>query len=180
MGGLIAFEMARQLADQSAEVAQLVLIDAELPDPATAGRELSDREVLAGIVRDLTGQPGQPEVGEALLDAALVLTELRRRGVLPEEISFETWERLRALYGANLRAIARYRGGPYDGPLRLIQAATQPEGVGSPHLTWLRADLDVTVDTVPGDHYSIWAPEHLPALAAALGERLGARGEVQR
>ncbi|MCT9077907.1 amino acid adenylation domain-containing protein [Streptomyces fulvoviolaceus] len=180
MGGLIAFEMARQLADQGAEVAQLVLIDAELPDPATAGRELSDREVLAGIIRDLTGQPGQPEVGAPLLDAASVLTELRRRGVLPEEISFESWERLRALYGANLRAIARYRGGPYDGPVRLIQAATQPEGAGSSHLTWLRAGLDVTVDTVPGDHYSMWAPEHLPTLAAALGERLGARVEVQR
>ncbi|MCH0538727.1 amino acid adenylation domain-containing protein [Streptomyces sp. MUM 203J] len=170
MGGLIAFEMARQLTEQGAEVARLVVIDAELPDPRTVGAELSDREVLAGIVRDLTGQP---EACHDLGDDAGVLGELQRRGVLPEELSTASWQRLRALYGANLRAIARYRSASYDGPVQLIQAAEQPEGTDGPQRSWERAGLSVIVDTVPGDHYSMWSSDRLPALVTALGRRLG-------
>src|SRR6185295_43164 len=73
MGGIVAFEMARQLAAQSEEVEQVVLLDVAA---AGLGGEADESTVLAWFARDLAGLLGQPlPAGLGDIPAGASLTE---------------------------------------------------------------------------------------------------------
>lgn len=175
MGGLVAFEMARQLAAEGARTGPPVLIDVALPDPDRVPTEFSEELLIGRMVADLTGDESLDRAGADRLGA---FDLLRARRVLPDEMSEESWHRLFRLYAAHLRAIERYRPGGYDGPVRLIQAADRQESTEEPAVSWRRAGIDVTVQTVPGDHYTMWREDrHLAALTEAVGRHLAALPE---
>jgi surfactin synthase thioesterase subunit/acyl carrier protein len=94
-GGLVAFEMARQLRAQGEEIAGLTLIDP--PEPADPhSTDFDESSLLAAFARE----PGIPP--------DLDPSDLRRH--------FE-------IFRANAMASRAFRPGPYDGPLDLIEAA---------------------------------------------------------
>ncbi|HYC03628.1 MAG TPA: amino acid adenylation domain-containing protein [Azospirillaceae bacterium] len=150
-GGLVAFEMARQLAVLGETVTHLLLVDSHLvrPDATLHYADMLDRAFHAQVL----GERG-PEnaVGDADLEA------------------------LRHRLAADARLALAYRGGPYAGPVTLLRASERPETV-DPAPAW-RALLDdrLRVLDVPGDHYSLWREPHYPALLAAW---TAAMGEVE-
>ncbi|MGA8117573.1 MAG: amino acid adenylation domain-containing protein [Actinocatenispora sp.] len=172
MGGLIALEMARQLGQKGELVSRLVVVDAVLPAADAPVDELTERAVLTRMVQDLTGEVGVRPDLDAVTDRAAVFGHLRARGVLPAETPESSWRRLAEVYAANLRALARYRPDSCPGPVLLVQATARPAGTASPADSWSRAGADCVVETVAGDHYTMWQAAGLDAIVVALGDLL--------
>ncbi|MPY95574.1 MAG: amino acid adenylation domain-containing protein, partial [Acidimicrobiia bacterium] len=175
MGGVVAFEMARQLVAEGRTVAQLVLVDSPAP---TASPVPADAEILAGYGAHLAASSGHeaPEPGEVAggdagtRDVAALFERLRGAEHIPAELDLATFERRFAVFRANVLALHGYQAtGPYAGDITLVRAAESPDasagwiehaGIADP-ATLRRA-------TVPGTHYSIWAEPGLSDLALSL------------
>jgi amino acid adenylation domain-containing protein len=142
MGGLIAFEMARQLRDLGDTVELLGLLDSRLPAP--------------GDVLDV--------------DGAAVRQEAQTLGLLPDGLDEAEVARTVAVVRANLHALASYAPGRYPGHVTLIRAQ-EAEGDAQADGTRGWGDLaggGLTVERVPGSHETMLDPPHVDALAAAL------------
>jgi len=178
LGGVIALEMARQLADAGHPVGAVVLLDPGLP---TGPRPPDDLFTLSSFVGDLAGLAGvappgiDPRAVRGLDREALeefTLDVLDRAGLVPAGLHDEVRMRMRA-FGTNVRALHTHRPRPYHGPVTLIRTADGPD---TDSATWRALCPRLDRRTVPGDHYTMLRPPHLAALATAVREAL--RGPV--
>jgi amino acid adenylation domain-containing protein len=183
MGGLIAFEMARQLAREGATPDLVALIDT-LPPAQNLVPLPSEDELLPAFARDLTRLLGH--------DVAISLDDLRAlppqeklshvvrlghaTGLLPEDFGLAQIEPLFSTFAANLQANRTYAPEPYPGRLTLWLSEQTFATVG-PDLpaAWNRLALEgVETTTLPGDHYSLLRGPQVERLAREITERLGA------
>jgi amino acid adenylation domain-containing protein len=173
-GGLVAWEMARQLAARGEKVALLVLLDTSPPQALGDLSEL-DAATLAALLR---AEPGGAALAPHQLAALL------------------------ALVRSHLRAFAAYRPAPLACPVALLQAQQRRPGAGAGGadgaaaaatpaaalVTWRRLALGPFVHrVVAGDHYGMLREPEVGRLAAEI-EQLwrqtaagaGAAGEAAR
>ncbi|QKV94598.1 amino acid adenylation domain-containing protein [Streptomyces sp. NA02950] len=189
-GGIVAFEMARQLRQSGAEVDHLVLLDAITPT-AGAGRDTAPDSLLTWFMWELLWlNRGADAPAEALPqgldeDAAfdLILQRAVDAGVLPPGSPSTCVRRLFRVFEANWQALLDYHPEAIDQDLTLLRAtAPLPEvlesahrAVGSSHLDpangW-RAWTTGRIETVgvPGDHLQIMAEPHIAAVAQRIAE----------
>ncbi len=174
-GGLVAFEMARRLTAAGEEVELLALIDSFLPRPRAAG-EPKGHELTRLLARDLEGLSGRAlelsadgPAGEGLrplLDRAVAA------GALPADVGLARFERLAAVYQANLLAFHRYRPQTYGGRIDLFTAQDGEER-SEMAAAWSEvAGGGLSRHGVPGNHYSVLREPRVEALAEALRARL--------
>jgi amino acid adenylation domain-containing protein len=185
MGGLVAFEMARQLQAAGAAVEQLVLLDTAPPEiGATADGVEGPAALLGAFIHDLTALSGGnlAEAREGIEslggdDPGAVFERLAAAGLLPPELGAERVRELFEVFAANVHALRRYTAeGPlYRGPLELFLAATPSMDRESAVAGWRRhvdqaseVGAGVTVTAIPGDHYGILRSPGVEALAARL------------
>lgn len=155
-GGLVAFEMARQLREEGEEISFLGLLDSYPPDIL---RQLehtqsspNDASHLAQVfARDLLGvEHFSPSPGEDMAEALLNTEQAVRllQGVSPIQLG-----RIFKVFQANWEATLDYDPAPCVLPLTVIVAAS--EAGADLGKTW-RDDVrgEMRVLTVPGDHYS--------------------------
>ncbi|MFF2848884.1 amino acid adenylation domain-containing protein [Streptomyces sp. NPDC058001] len=187
LGGIIAHEVAQQLARQGETVAALVVMDSAAPsesppddqvdvDPGTGADAAEEVEVLARFAWHY-----QLELDDAKLSTmngeerfTHLLDRARRAGVLPMDAGSERLRQLLAVYGHNLRAADAYmrRGQPADTarfPVLLVRAEEDPIWPDlDTTLGWagLYGDL-VDVAAVAGDHHTM--------LRADLAEHVAGR-----
>jgi thioesterase domain-containing protein len=122
-----------------------------------AGRAENAREVLAAARK-----AGGPQV-------RAVLQELTRIGALSGSAAGEA-ARLFELTHALAAAGRRHHPERYSGPTALIRAsASQAAG---PSLGWSGLIEELTVEVLPGDHFSLLSPERAPALAQAIAAQI--------
>jgi amino acid adenylation domain-containing protein len=188
MGGVVAFEMARQLRQAGEEVELLALVDSYAPGhPGGVPRDLDEAAVRALFARDLAGLLGRPlpaaaaglerlAPGTPLADAFAAAQAV---GLLPSELDFAETARMLAAFRANLRRLQGYGGAPYPGRLILFRAggsvpAAEPPAEADPTLGWEALADAVEVEPIEGDHYSLVRFPAVESLAARLGARLGA------
>jgi amino acid adenylation domain-containing protein len=186
LGGLIAFEMARQLRQEGQEIASLVLLDTHLPDPGLLPERMGARQLLAALALQIGVDPGELAAAQeelAELPAAEQLQPLleraHRAGVATTDFSLADLRRLHETFVANLRAAASYQPRPLDVPILLFQAdETRPiEHRGVDSSSWASlARGAITVMAAPGDHYSMLREPHAELLAQLLREENPARG----
>jgi amino acid adenylation domain-containing protein len=187
LGGVIAFEMARQLERQGREVPLLALIDslapARRPAPPAAGGDLVRlfAEDLAGLL-DLSGERAEIQLPAAEPAALRALCDIARaHGHLPHDLDAASVERLFAMFKAGHRALAGYTAEPYQGPVLLFTAGDEAAGRRDPTLGWRDlAPGGLSLCSLPGNHYTIVRSPAVEEIAAALGTRLatiGRRGE---
>lgn len=152
-GGLVAFEVARQLSVQGHEVPLVIMLDSYAPEPFI---DVMDEErkfyepvkqvVLRSLVRSIHG-------------AGRVLpTKLRNFNII------DTYD----------RATPEYHARPYDGDVAVIKAVGSP---GPPDMGWgkhVRGNL--ILRTIEGDHYNI-IKEPLVADLAKVMEGIFVRQE---
>jgi amino acid adenylation domain-containing protein len=176
LGGIVAFEMARQLRALGEEVALLAVLDAT---PGYAGAEESDLDLLlhvAAYVESLWGR----ELGLASGDLAragpdgafaLLLERLREVDLLPPGAGEERLRRILAVYRANAQAARAYTASPYPGRITLFRTAGGPDTVGGapPDLGWGTIGGAVEVHVVPGEHLTLLAEPNVRTLAHRLG-----------
>ncbi|AGC45224.1 non-ribosomal peptide synthetase [Myxococcus stipitatus DSM 14675] len=187
LGGVVAFEMARELERQGQRVEQLVLLDSFAPGDALLEREPDGALLLAGMALDLArtagGEPTlRPELLTGLADEeqlTRVAQHARASGWLPPEVRDVDLRAWRDVTRANLRALSAYRPGPYGGgPVTLFRAkdAKRERVVDASH-GWSRfvAPDQLTVEDVSGDHYSVLRAPDVDGLATRLASLLGSK-----
>ncbi|MGZ3458357.1 MAG: non-ribosomal peptide synthetase, partial [Archangium sp.] len=159
MGGVVAFEMARQLQARRERVALLALID---PSPARSGQEEPEEDVgpdMAALFASDLGQLTSPPLAESLLDVDAGPPQLHA---------------LLDVFSHNMRALRRYVPRCIEGRATVLRAADSVR-VGSEEddRGWgQKVSGGVELLEVPGDHYGILRPPHVQVLAEHLMELL--------
>jgi amino acid adenylation domain-containing protein len=188
-GGVIAFEMARQLRSAGQEVALLALFDTYSRPPVRSARPSFLRfagwrlEFHVGAMSRL--EPGK-RLGYLSARASSAAGWVRRRcaawlGRLRGGLSRPLPTAYDFVRSANQEAARVYRPQPYDGTITLFRATGM--GLASsddPYLGWGDVPgVDIEVIEVPGVHRSILREEEdIRTLAEKLSERLErAQGE---
>ncbi|WP_370451132.1 amino acid adenylation domain-containing protein [Corallococcus sp. CA049B] len=186
LGGVIAFEMARQLRAQGQAVGLLALVDAFVPgvgapsgDAPRKDPDASTRVAFAQTVAQAFSLtlPVSDEALERMEDEAMLGTLLAmgiQAGLLEEATGREQLRALFRVYQANLRAMDRYVPSPYDGPALLLAATEATPTPGVPrHRGWepfVRGGLDVR--DVPGGHHQLMQEPYVRHVATLLREAL--------
>jgi thioesterase domain-containing protein len=178
-GGVVAFEMARQLRQRGRPVALVALFDswapALVPMPAFE-RHAGEADIVRLYLRDQAGLQGldaswldgePPGMNEA---AALdwLLARAHETGLLRASLSSAQVRPLLDVYGANVRAYSSYRAYrplPGDDRLTLFRPRSSPE----PTNGWSAyASEPVEVHEMAADHYSMLMPPAVDGLADRL------------
>ena len=175
-GGVVAFEMARQLQASGADVALVVLLDSGPPGVVDTNDSVS---LLAGFAGNL-GIPINL-VSEELLRSGTetqlhwLLDQAHRSQALPPDLSLDDLRRQFDLYLADIEAVRNYHPPAGSFPLLLLRAADDefPEMIER----WSRLSSNkLEVHNVPGDHVTMIGAQHIATLAEVLRNRL-ARAE---
>ncbi|HYU30619.1 MAG TPA: amino acid adenylation domain-containing protein, partial [Thermoanaerobaculia bacterium] len=197
MGGVVAFEMARQLESRGEAVDAVVLIDSFAPGATGLSEPLTGGALVAAFALDLAGLLGieigglPPELLTLEEDEALrrIAALAESSGLLPPGLDAADLTRRFATFAANHQALGRYTGGPGASRLILLRAAARPAGMPpiDPDHGWgAFAAKPVEVHELPGDHYTLLREPVVADLAALLAgslepsmnDRLGANQEL--
>jgi thioesterase domain-containing protein/acyl carrier protein len=119
-GGLIAFEMARQLRDGGAEVGLLALLDTTVPNP-----EDSTPFTEQMLVEAMAGEFGCPDLipaPPAVLTLAELVEKARTGGRLPPGFTLAHAGRIANVFRNTVRCHWAYRPRPWEGPMLLVRA----------------------------------------------------------
>ncbi len=173
MGGVVAYEMARRLHSAGEEVEQLLLFDSYPPQLLNRAFGEPPALALAHYLSGLCGITMPIDVSrlpDTAPDAAVaVLLHARLQGYPPGQADPARLERLARVFQANLAAWHAYAPGPYRGRLTLLRAAGTPGELADNGWRGVCGHA-LTVQTVPGDHYSLLRPPHVQALAASVDQ----------
>jgi acetoacetyl-CoA synthetase len=171
-GGLVAYEMARQLAAAGQAVEPLVLLDPYV------GREMGTLRRLAERGYHATRRLVRLPPGQAWAALRERLREFRLVGTLPrcpsEGLGLPPLQA--QVYDALSHSIDQYRPAAHDGPVLFVHAREVLRGQVNPMPAW-RALLGqrMRVVEVPGEHLDL-VGAHAAQVAALLDEGLGAVG----
>jgi thioesterase domain-containing protein len=182
MGGLVAFEMARQLEAAGDEVELLALVD---PTPPSGGegaapREADDPALLAGFALHLELPVERIALAPEEILAAPPAERPRRAweaaraaGAVPDHLDRARFERLWAVFRANAAASAAYRPAPCASDLLLVLAEDRGEPAARDVARWEGLTTGtVRSAVVPGDHFTLVREPRVREVAALLTEAL--------
>jgi amino acid adenylation domain-containing protein len=177
-GGLLAFEMARQLAAQGADVQLVALLDTHLPAARQAGAapaEVDDATIIVELLGpdlDLAEEELRRLTPEAqrrhLVDLA------RRAQALPPGLDEAAIQAMMAIVHRHGRLVHSYQPRPYPGRLTFFRAA-----LDRPHdsnLERWQALTRETLEVIPlaASHRDMVSPPQVEALAEELARRVAA------
>jgi amino acid adenylation domain-containing protein len=180
LGGVVAFEMGRQLEAAGQKVSLLAILD--VPAPGT--REILDDDDLVLMLDFAEGMGLSPENISLPREQALKMSVQERlayvieqgqlEGVVPTDLTFATAERLWEVFQENLQAVMVYRGGSYGGKVTLFRTAATATYFSEDHtMGWEElADGGVQVEDVPGTHNTMVRTPHVKTLASRLSTHL--------
>jgi amino acid adenylation domain-containing protein len=178
-GGLVAYEMARQLAEQGERAGLVAILDAaprestEAPPPDEV--ELLVRGLGEVFLQAVPLDPAELRGLDTRAQVALVLERARRAGQVPGDFDEQRAAGLVEVFKANLRAARTWEPRPYPGRITVVRAADSRHLGPDPAGGW-DAFAAVDVITVPGDHHRIVTPPYVEALAQSLRTALDAAG----
>ncbi len=192
-GGLVAYEVARQLRAQGEEIALLAIWDMVAPvyelSPDTAVDDLpSLLETIATIeeVFQTSLALTPEELAPLSMDERLELCwqRLKAVDVLPQNADSGLIRHMTNFEQATLQSMVSYpaEAQATDQAMVIFRAAdtavnsfisSQPALHQTPDLGWSQlASGPIAIHTVPGDHFSMLTPVNAPALAAQLRDYL--------
>ncbi len=183
MGGLAAFEMARQLQAREQRVSLLALLDTTFPtNDSTA---VDDVDLLIAFLTDLartlakdlqvTYNDMQGLTSRARLD--FVFERARQADLLPPDVGPEALSTYFDVFKANVQAMAAYRPQPYKGKITLFQAEKTPADSLQGWKTVV--DHPPAIFTVPGDHYTMLTQPEVKVLARQLSDSLSQATDIE-
>lgn len=174
-GGLVAFEIARQLLQQGEQVAMLGIIDTRAPGFPIPREDLSLRQRFQVWWRPLLPQANQDSYSRENVKAGLrqILLRFWAR-ILKRVRGSATVHRWRFLYvlDANVRMRNRYVPGQYRGAITLFRSESRPPSelfLDDPSMGWSRYCTDqIQLIDIPGTHGAHIRPPHATSLAREL------------
>ncbi|HEX5884179.1 MAG TPA: thioesterase domain-containing protein, partial [Pyrinomonadaceae bacterium] len=174
MGGVIAFEMARQLQRQGQQVAMLAMIDARVPD--TQGTEFNwgvllsifaldlglTYENLSTTIEETTARPQMTQLRQVWMDA-------RRADLVPSDMTLIEFRKLFDTFKLHANTMRRYRPAEFEGRITLFSAEQEHAKHLGPLKGWDKfATGGVDIHIIPGDHFSMVKEPHVQVLAERL------------
>jgi len=184
IGGIVAYEMAQQLAASGESVGLLSLIGTWPPDSvedklATSKSAQKLAFLRDGVTRHLNAMREQPRgqrLAYLMKKAGIIVEMVARRDVYrgETEVLQQDW-----VSGINRHAAASYSPEPYSGDIVLVIPDSQsPAADRDPRLTWRNLVAGTsTVIRLPGDDSgALLRPPHAEMLADVLAKRLVAAG----
>jgi thioesterase domain-containing protein/aryl carrier-like protein len=180
-GGLVAYEMVRQLKSMGEEVDYLVLFDSPLPGQATPSRMNQNLNLARNLVRRGFG-PMRPYLRMRMRNSLLRFIPQREgraeelaqaaRAIGAVDVEDSGFVNLFHYFSA---AADRYQVVDVEVEAALIKAdrvwPVHPHDYGWGQ--YINGHLDVV--EAPGDHWAMFYPENAPRLAAALRQLLDRR-----
>jgi thioesterase domain-containing protein len=189
MGGVIAFEMARQMHEEGQEVALLALVDSYAPSstPAEAiSAEATSANDLAGFALHLGFTYDRIVAADsAILTLApaeqltYLLAEAKASGIVTADTTLEDLSTMWEVFKANSRIMTNYQGGHYQGTVTLFRAESilgvgqnvaLPEDPERGWGKWVAGGVDVI--QVPGNHFTMVQEPQVKVIAEQLLARL--------
>jgi amino acid adenylation domain-containing protein len=183
-GGVVAFEMARQLRASGHEVGPVLLFDAFVWNNPTSGRDTGAAGGASAVSMVAAAVPAEVAMAfravyRRAAKAALVLDEWRRSAALRARLDPTSAMRLRLARCTSTagRLLSRYTPGVYDGRLVLF---TPPES-GDCRRLWLGlARGGLIAHEMPGSHLDMLEEPAVAATAALIREYLDGEVDVGR
>lgn len=180
-GGVLAFEIARQLGPEQVE--RLVLLDSAAPGDGFRF-EAGDAEAAALAARRIGHMLGMPIELDADADSIkdldalalcdVLLDKIEALGLPVGESSRAQARTIVAVREASLRAWRAYRPAPLDAPNTHVWLARAEDAPADWTLGWdALIPHNLTRRTVGGTHVGMMDEPHLSALAALLRDVLG-------
>jgi len=161
MGGMVAFEMARQLLSQDKKVASLVMIDSAMPRQGERPSE-DDAAELYSYVLHLGVSHSELSLDELKrLDPARQITCCMDRGKtsgwIPQNWGVEQFQASFSVFKANSRAMWRYLPGDYPGKILFFKAREKNFPAGTVFdQGWKELARDgIEVIEIPGNHFTM-------------------------
>ncbi|HLL71284.1 MAG TPA: amino acid adenylation domain-containing protein, partial [Pyrinomonadaceae bacterium] len=181
LGGVVAFEMARQMREVGQQVALLALLDS--PAPVRPVEELDEVKLLAGLASDLSLPISEEDLRRLEPDRRLLqlLEQARQQRLVPLDYDLTQARRLLDIYQTNVRALSNYQPQHCAQRITLFRAresaADNSDHSGhpaaDPALGWTALSTHpVNVHEVSGDHISMITEPHVQTLAAELKRML--------
>jgi thioesterase domain-containing protein/acyl carrier protein len=178
LGGVVAFEMARQLKASGDDVPMLTLIDSPSPSAFSEIGQEDELLQLANFALDLGFT--QQHLSRSFDDVrqlslqdqlAYMLDRALAENLVPAGMDLDHLHRLFRVFKTNMKALRAYVPGEYAGHVTYVRAAENDAGDMSKD--WRELALGgVDVHQLPGDHYSILKQPHVDALAQCIERQL--------
>jgi amino acid adenylation domain-containing protein len=186
-GGVVAFEMARQLRVAGQKVSLVALLDTDnLPAPPPDPESPAQLGYLGFVARRLRIHLGRlrrlrpKEAVSYFRDKAEVAVQWIRGTIRARQEWHSLPEPIRIVNAANTQAARAYVPGSYEGPVTLFRACERRRtNPSDPDLGWAevcRGGLEIV--EIPGGHFSILEEPEVQELARELGARLAALEET--
>jgi len=184
MGGVVAFEMARQMRKAGQLVSLLALVDSHAPlmsQVETTSMETSEAQDLGGFALHLgftyeqlraAGNRISGLPAEELL--AWLLSEGKSIGLLTAEMTSDDLNDMLRVFRLNSNLLKQYQAGSYDGTVTLFRAESvihssqQRSGFAVKDSGWNKLAASVNVIPVPGNHFTLIQEPQVRMLAKEL------------
>jgi len=165
LGGLVALEMARHLAEAGKTIALLVMIDS-YPSPRYA--PLAQRlGVVSRTARHYASRKlwtsGSKTIAHANRRSGQRLDTLEGpAGLAPvrPSVGIAFTPAMRRVQEAAVRALRNYKPRFYHGRIRFVRAATPLHFPDDPEKVWAKFTDHLEVETVPGNHHEILTTQY--------------------
>ncbi|MFE5209779.1 amino acid adenylation domain-containing protein [Streptomyces sp. NPDC056600] len=171
-GGVLAFEVARQIEETTGQKPPVILLDAAYDEDSVPLDEATLRQRFVHDVARLIGREG-PEVAAVLEDPAAGVADVGKTlidlGVELELTEQELADRFATFRSCALSMQAYRPPAPYGGPVTVL--------VASPHIAMEEQWRAVCTgpfraERVPGDHYTLFTEPAIGRVVAAIEETL--------
>lgn len=185
MGGVIAFEIARQLVQQGEKVAMLFLVDAQAPTGESAEYNwvvlLGSFAVDIGISFDyLKSSWDEIFSGPPMEQLRRVWSDAKKQKLISSDMTLADFRKLFDHFKTNAQMAKSYAGAKYPGRIIFFRADEPEEYVGKsrpknyvvaadPVKAWEKwAEGGVEVRSVPGQHFTVMREPFVSTLAEEL------------
>jgi aspartate racemase len=177
-GGLVAFEMARQLRDSGEHVQELIMVDTHPPSKLTQLGMNTDAKLLGLFLTDVIGEIDLPLSLFGNMDRQTLIEKVRAH--TQDLFSTEQLERMFAVLEGFREMQLNYEPSEIDVAIHLIRPEQEIKGLVGRGKRLIKRDIggdlgwsklssaELAIDVVPGKHHSVLREPHVSELAKII------------
>ena len=173
-GGLLAYEVARQLEDRGDTVEMVCMLDTAHPVlTAETAADTDDAELLISLFPDLGYTVEQLRAEKKSEQLTRVFGQAKLKGLIPRAMDDAAITRYFNVCRSNLQM--RYSPQTIDVPVTLVRAQQGSQRISSDdYLGWQQVSgLDINLHWVSGQHENMMEPPHIAQIAELIEMVIG-------
>jgi len=174
MGGMIALEMAQQLATEGEQTDLVVMLDSYLPDRDRISRGMDDAQIMRWISARLGFSLEDMESLPSDEQWEFVLEQARAARLVPAEVGVAQLRGLAQVCKSHLESLANYVPQRYAERIVVLRAAggVEPSGNAVTEPGWNAVFDNAEIRAIPGGHLSMLRLPHVNVVAEQIARCL--------